>query len=169
MCLPRLPQVAALLNERYKVGDELKRSIRDDILRLIEAKTYRCVALTDMQSRPQPRQACLDTLTCLYVCVCTPHNAAQRRGCLYLCLKGQRVCAGLHLRGRTGIEAAGSPHSHDRSLPMLSLPSLLLLVSVRVACRGRRHVLGLPVNGQKASGNAKTARKFKRHIMYDVK
>ena len=34
-------QVAALLNERYKVGDELKRSIRDDILRLIEAKTYR--------------------------------------------------------------------------------------------------------------------------------
>jgi hypothetical protein len=33
----------ALLNERYKVGDELKRSIRDDILRLIEAKTYRCV------------------------------------------------------------------------------------------------------------------------------
>lgn len=40
---------------------------------------------------------------------------------------------------------------------------------VRVACRGRRHVLGLPVNGQNASGNAKTARKFKRHIMYDVK
>lgn len=35
-------QVVALLNERYKVGDELKRSIRDDILRLIEAKTYRC-------------------------------------------------------------------------------------------------------------------------------
>ncbi len=34
-------QVAALLNERYKIGDELKRSIRDDILRLIEAKTYR--------------------------------------------------------------------------------------------------------------------------------
>lgn len=38
-------QVAALLNERYKVGDELKRSIRDDILRLIEAKTYRCARL----------------------------------------------------------------------------------------------------------------------------
>jgi ribosomal protein S13 len=31
----------ALINERYKVGDELKRSIRDDIMRLIEAKTYR--------------------------------------------------------------------------------------------------------------------------------
>jgi ribosomal protein S13 len=40
--LPYAMQVVALLNERYKVGDELKRSIRDDILRLIEAKTYRC-------------------------------------------------------------------------------------------------------------------------------
>lgn len=70
-----LVQVVALLNERYKVGDELKRSIRDDIMRLIEAKTY----------------------------------------------------------------------------------------------RGKRHSLALPVRGQNTGTNAKTARKFKRHIMYDVK
>ncbi len=38
-CLPL--QIVALINERYQVGDELKRSIRDDILRLIGAKTYR--------------------------------------------------------------------------------------------------------------------------------
>jgi len=68
-------QVIALINERYKVGDELKRSIRDDILRLIDAKTY----------------------------------------------------------------------------------------------RGKRHVLGLPVRGQRTSTNAQTARKFRRHLMYDVK
>eukprot|EP00882_Tetradesmus_deserticola_P020820 GHRQ01022503.1.p1 GENE.GHRQ01022503.1~~GHRQ01022503.1.p1 ORF type:complete len:124 (+),score=54.26 GHRQ01022503.1:288-659(+) len=68
-------QVVALINERYKVGDELKRSIRDDIVRLIEAKTF----------------------------------------------------------------------------------------------RGRRHSLGLPVRGQKTSSNAQTARKFKRHQLYDVK
>lgn len=68
-------QVVALINDKYKVGDELKRSIRDDILRLIEAKTY----------------------------------------------------------------------------------------------RGRRHVLGLPLRGQKTKCNASTARKFKRHIAYDVK
>jgi hypothetical protein len=43
-------QVVALLNERYKVGDELKRSIRDDILRLIEAKTYRCGTLWHWRS-----------------------------------------------------------------------------------------------------------------------
>jgi hypothetical protein len=36
-------------------------------------------------------------------------------------------------------------------------------------CRGRRHQLGLPLNGQKTGSNAKTARKFKRHLMYDVK
>jgi ribosomal protein S13 len=35
--------------------------------------------------------------------------------------------------------------------------------------RGKRHALGLPVNGQKTGCNAKTARKFKRHIMFDVK
>lgn len=68
-------QVVAIINERYKVGDELKRSIRDDILRLIEAKTY----------------------------------------------------------------------------------------------RGTRHVLGLPARGQRTSTNAQTSRKFKRHILYDVK
>ncbi|KIZ07231.1 Ribosomal protein S13 [Monoraphidium neglectum] len=68
-------QVVAIIDERYKVGDELKRSIRDNILRLIEAKTY----------------------------------------------------------------------------------------------RGRRHELGLPVRGQRTSTNAQTARKFKRHIMYDVR
>jgi ribosomal protein S13 len=53
------PQVAELLNERYKVGDELKRSIRDDILRLIEAKTYRCVgAFAVKHGRlQQPREA----------------------------------------------------------------------------------------------------------------
>jgi ribosomal protein S13 len=37
----RLVQVVALINERYKVGDELKRAIRDDILALIAARTYR--------------------------------------------------------------------------------------------------------------------------------
>eukprot|EP00775_Hariotina_reticulata_P013095 gene13095-13222_t len=37
-------QVVTLLNERYKIGDELKRLIRDDILRLIEANTYRTIA-----------------------------------------------------------------------------------------------------------------------------
>jgi small subunit ribosomal protein S13 len=68
-------QVVSLINEQYKVGDELKRSVRDDILRLIEANTY----------------------------------------------------------------------------------------------RGRRHAAGLPCNGQKTKWNAKTARKFKRHILYDVK
>ncbi|GBF97451.1 ribosomal protein S13 mitochondrial [Raphidocelis subcapitata] len=68
-------QVTAILNERYKIGDELKRSIRDDVLRLIEANTY----------------------------------------------------------------------------------------------RGRRHELGLPVRGQRTSTNAQTCRKFKRHIMYDVR
>ncbi|KAF6260033.1 hypothetical protein COO60DRAFT_1686135 [Scenedesmus sp. NREL 46B-D3] len=68
-------EVVALINERCKVGDELKRSMRDDILRLIEAKTY----------------------------------------------------------------------------------------------RGKRHSLGLPVRGQKTSSNAQTARKLKRHQMYDVK
>ncbi|KAF8063784.1 RPS13 [Scenedesmus sp. PABB004] len=68
-------QVVALLNERYKIGDELKRSVRDDIVRLIEARTY----------------------------------------------------------------------------------------------RGRRHVAGLPARGQKTGANAQTARKFKRHQMYDVK
>lgn len=47
-------------------------------------------------------------------------------------------------------------------VPSASLP-------LAVACRGRRHQLGLPVNGQKTGSNAKTARKFKRHIMYDVK
>jgi ribosomal protein S13 len=35
--------------------------------------------------------------------------------------------------------------------------------------RGKRHALGLPVNGQNTACNAKTARKFKRHVMYDVK
>eukprot|EP00879_Flechtneria_rotunda_P007953 GHRR01008332.1.p1 GENE.GHRR01008332.1~~GHRR01008332.1.p1 ORF type:complete len:124 (+),score=28.91 GHRR01008332.1:962-1333(+) len=68
-------QVVALVNDRCKIGDELKRSVRDDILRLIEAKTY----------------------------------------------------------------------------------------------RGKRHQLGLPARGQTTKTNAKTARKFKRHIMYDVK
>jgi small subunit ribosomal protein S13 len=67
--------VLSLINERYKVGDELKRSVRDDILRLIEARTY----------------------------------------------------------------------------------------------RGRRHELGLPARGQRTSTNAQTARKFKRHILYDVR
>lgn len=67
--------MVSIINERHKVGDELKRSIRDDILRLIEAKTY----------------------------------------------------------------------------------------------RGRRHELGLPVRGQRTSTNAATARKFKRHLMYDVR
>lgn len=68
-------QVMAIIGERYKVGDELKRSIRDDILRLIEAKTR----------------------------------------------------------------------------------------------RGKRHELGLPVRGQRTSTNASTARKFRRHVMYDVR
>jgi ribosomal protein S13 len=72
---PHASKVVAIIDERYKVGDELKRSIRDNILRLIEAKTY----------------------------------------------------------------------------------------------RGRRHELGLPVRGQRTSTNAQTARKFKRHIMYDVR
>jgi small subunit ribosomal protein S13 len=35
--------------------------------------------------------------------------------------------------------------------------------------RGRRHELGLPVRGQRTSTNAQTARKFKRHIQYDVR
>jgi small subunit ribosomal protein S13 len=69
------PKVVAILNERYKIGDELKRSIRDDILRLIEAGTY----------------------------------------------------------------------------------------------RGKRHELGLPVRGQRTHTNAQTARKFKRHVLYDVR
>jgi len=71
----RPAQVMAIINGRYKIGDELKRAIRDDILRLIEAKTY----------------------------------------------------------------------------------------------KGKRHELGLPVHGQRTHTNAQTARKFKRHIMYDVK
>jgi small subunit ribosomal protein S13 len=70
---PTHPGFAWLL--RWQVGDELKRSIRDDILRLISAKTY----------------------------------------------------------------------------------------------RGTRHALGLPARGQRTSTNAQTARKFKRHLMYDVK
>jgi hypothetical protein len=64
------------------------------------------------------------------------------------------------------LRAAGLSLVHDR-LPTPLLP--LLLVLLCFACRGRRHVLGLPVNGQKTACNAKTARKFKRHIMYDVK
>eukprot|EP00877_Chromochloris_zofingiensis_P007845 jgi/Chrzof1/3313/Cz12g20170.t1 len=68
-------QVIQLVNEKYKVGDELKRSIRDDILRLIDIKSY----------------------------------------------------------------------------------------------RGKRHELGLPARGQRTHTNAQTARKFKRHVMYDVK
>lgn len=61
-------QVAALLNERYKIGDELKRSIRDDILRLIEAKTYRCAQASGrstcvtaagvLLTPSQPRNSC---------------------------------------------------------------------------------------------------------------
>lgn len=65
----------AIIAERYKVGDELKRAYRDDILTLIEAKTY----------------------------------------------------------------------------------------------RGRRHELGLPARGQRTHTNAQTARKFKRHMLYDVR
>lgn len=64
-----------IINERYKAGDELKRAVRDDILRLIEAKTR----------------------------------------------------------------------------------------------RGRRHELGLPLRGQRTSTNASTARKFRRHTLYDVR
>lgn len=78
-CLPHTThcnhQVMSIISERYKIGDELKRATRDDILRLIEAKTY----------------------------------------------------------------------------------------------RGRRHELGLPVRGQRTSTNAQTARKFKRHLLYDVR
>jgi small subunit ribosomal protein S13 len=35
--------------------------------------------------------------------------------------------------------------------------------------RGTRHALGLPVRGQRTHTNANTARKFKRHVQYDVK
>lgn len=36
--------------------------------------------------------------------------------------------------------------------------------AVASSVRGRRHVLGLPVNGQKTPCNAKTSRKFKRCV-----
>lgn len=74
--LLRLPQVAALLNERYKVGDELKRSIRDDILRLIEAKTYRCVALTAAVKAAAQTGMSRHVTMCVWWGRGTPHNAA---------------------------------------------------------------------------------------------
>lgn len=44
-----------------------------------------------------------------------------------------------------------------------------LLCCLAFFYRGKRHALGLPVRGQHTATNAKTARKFKRHLMYDVK
>lgn len=46
--------------------------------------------------------------------------------------------------------------------------NILKLINMR-AYRGMRHELGLPVNGQRTHSNASTAKKFKWHLMYDVK
>lgn len=45
---------------------------------------------------------------------------------------------------------------------------ILKLINMR-CYRGVRHSLGLPVHGQRTHTNASTARKFRWHILYDVK
>ena len=35
--------------------------------------------------------------------------------------------------------------------------------------RGKRHVDGLPMRGQRTQTNAQTSRKFRRHLEYDIK
>jgi small subunit ribosomal protein S13 len=46
--------------------------------------------------------------------------------------------------------------------------SILKLINMK-CYRGLRHSAGLPVHGQRTHTNASTARKFRWHLIYDVK
>lgn len=181
--------MVALINERYKVGDELKRSIRDDIVRLIDAKTYRCGAAaagaaaatfgsallhhtTNSNSSQQQRLHAALFNEVPTACCCAADAVvvrANRCSVQHQCRLRTLHSNACLLCGYACI--AGLLHALAAVCACFMVPqaTAIHLCYCLMSCRGKRHSLGLPVRGQKTGCNAQTSRKFKRHIMYDVK